>query len=249
MKTAVIILIILFVALFIYVAILTLVGRNRARKLIIKEAYERFRTLSYAAAGSDDGCHRSAQTVRVCGIEYTEYKDSKGNVLNPDLYEKYIVDGESMQFCGIHNNDLIFSTKGVSHLSEFPVVLVIKKNHITDNCPSFKIRRAWCVANYDDGLVDVARNLLQTEMFQQIRQLDDYDGDTALIKDFIEVRLPAYEKDFVKCENPNEMDKNVVISTTYHTVDNKIRLSIHPLTKVMGKVVASFALTEKQLEM
>lgn len=243
------ILISIFACIFLYVAILSFVKRNEARKHIVEEAYKEIKILKWAVAGSDDGCHKSAQTVSVRGVEYTLYKDANGKDINPDDYDLYIVDGESMQFCGIHNNNLIFATKGYSFdkSSVFPMVLVIRKNRIENDKPAYKIRRAWYIANYNDGLMDVAKNLLQSDKFQKIRRLHDYDGDTAVLHDF-EESIEKYEKDYINLDNPNEKDKEVVISTTYRTREQKIRLSIHPITKVMGKVVASFPLSEKQLE-
>lgn len=243
------ILISLFVLLFLFIAFLAFFKRREERAQIVSEAYKNIRQLSLAVAGSDEGCHKSARTASVRGLEYTLYQDSKGNDLNPTDYELYIVDGESMQFCGIHNNDLLFSTKGYifNKSSDFPMVLVIRKNHITDDCPAYKIRRAWCIANYDDDLLKVIKRLLQSDKFQQIRRLNSYDDDNAVIQDFENTRLKRYVEEFVNCKNPNEKDKEVVISTTYHTKDKQIRLSIHPITKVMGQVVASFPLSEDQL--
>lgn len=239
----------LFVLLFLLITFLAFFKRREERVRFVKEAYENVRQLNLAVAGSDEGCHKAARTVSVRGLECTRYQDSKGHDLNPSDYNLYIVDGESMQFCGIHDNDLLFSTKGCSFdkSAEFPMVLVIKKNHIANDCPAYKIRRAWRIANYEDNLLAIAKELLQSDEFQQIRRLSDYDDDNAVIKDFEVTRLKRYEESFINCENPNEMDKEVVISTTYHTKDKQIRLSIHPVTKVMGQVIASFPLSKDQL--
>ena len=249
MSLTIYILVCLFVCIFLYVAILSFVKRNEERKNIIEEAHKEKRKLKWALAGTDDGCHRSAQTVEVCGLEYTLYKDANGNNLNPDDYDLYIVDGESMKFCGIHNNNLIFATKGYTFdkSSTFPMVLVIRKNRIEEDKPAYKIRRAWLTANYSDGLMDVAKHLLQSDKFQEIRRLSDYDGDTPVLNDF-EKSIQKYERDYIDIDNPNEQDKEVVISTTYRTREKKIRLSIHPVTKVMGKVVASYSLSEDQIQ-
>lgn len=250
MTIAIYILASLFLCLLIFVSVVTKKSRQEERHRIIQYANQSKISLNWAVAGSDSNCHTpNGSTVDVYGIGASEYKDANGKTLNIDDYDKFVVSGESMKFCGIHDKDLIFATKGLYSELDLsrPEIIVVRKHTICDNKPAYKIRRAWMATRYDGNLMEVLKNIIHSESFQQIRKLPEYDGDTALIDDFKNNRLPKYEETFIECENPNPHDLNIVISTTYHTDIEKIRFSIHPLNFVKGKVVASFGLSENQI--
>lgn len=250
MTIAIYILASLFLSLLMFVSAVTKKSRQEERRKIVKISNEFKYSLDWALAGSDSSCHTpNSPTVDVYGLGLTEYKDANGNILNFDDYDKFVVSGESMKFCGIHDNDLIFSTREANFAFDLssPEIIVVRKNNLNDNQPAYKIRRAWAVSNYDDNLMDVLKNIIHSKSFQQIRKLPEYDGDTALIDDFRENRLPKYKDTFIDCKNPNPHDRDIVISTTYHTDMNKIRFSIHPINLVKGKVVASFGLSDDQI--
>ncbi len=249
MMSVIYILIGVFVLLFAFMVAVTVVARRRERRRIIDNALKKCRVLNLAAAGSEKvGC-KSRQTTEVYGLNLTQYKDSQGKILDPDDYKLFVVDGESMQFCGIHNHDLIFSTKTfvADENCSFPAVLVIRKNHIIENYPAYKVRRAWNVVNYDSDLVKAVRNLLQSNVFSQIKDLPEYPGDESIMEDFVTLRLPRYEDEFIKCTAPDVKDRTVIISTTYNTEENRIHFSLHPINRVVGKVIASFQLPDKYL--
>ncbi len=249
MMLVIYILIAVFVLLFVFTVVVTVVSRRRARRHIIDRALKEYSVLNVAVAGSEDECHKAEQTTRVWGLDMIQYKDSQGRILELSDYNLFIVDGESMRFCGIYNNDVIFSTKTFTaeDACSFPVVLVIRKNHVVEGYPAYKIRRAWCVVNYDSGLIEVVKNLLESDSFQLIRKLPEYPGDEFIIDDFVTLRLPRYEEVFINCPNADVKDRSVIISTTYNTQDKVVHLSIHPVNRVVGKVIASFHLPDKYL--
>lgn len=244
MMLVIYILIAVFVLLFTFTVVVTVVARRRERRRIIDNALKKCRVLNLAAAGSEKVDYKTKQVIGVYGLDLTQYKDSQGRVLDPDDYNLFIVDGESMQFCGIHNNDLIFSTKTfvADTTDSFPAVLVVRKNHVIEDYPAYKVRRAWGVINYDSDPVKTVRNLLQSDEFRQVKYLSEYPGDEIIMEDFITLRLPRYENEFIKCPVPDVKDRTVIISTTYNTEKKKIHFSIHPISRVVGKVIASFQL-------
>jgi len=151
-----------------------------------------------------------------------------------------------MHFCGISNNDLVFASADFNMDSKdcFPCVLVLRRMHVENTRPQYKIRRTWLHTVYTSStsLLEEVRELMASLPFQQIRQLDVYDGDDCLMADLVNFHIPAYEKKYIDREDKNDFDRNVIISTTFHAKENKIRFSIHPVSLIEGRVVASFHL-------
>lgn len=200
-----------------------------------------------ACAGSDDPHDSIPAFKEIFPVEHNLYKDSQGNVLDPKDYEHLIVQGESMQFCGIHNNDLIF-VEPISDMGSlvFPLVLLLRKHqHMEKGGVEFKIRRTWMRCHYvdkDDLLVQVEEKILSSLKFQEVRQLDVYDGDTELLADLKNKRIPEYERKYIAEPNSNASDREIIVSTTFHTNEKKIRFSLHPVSVIKGKVIASFGI-------
>jgi len=195
-----------------------------------------------ALAGSDDDSKVVPASVKLINLQYVKFEDKHGKPLNPDDYNPYVVSGRSMQFCGILDNDLIFTTKKIDDIArlEFPSVLVLEKTGVGQDGPRFKIRRSWMLTDYSDNLLDTVKELLAEDKFQEIRRLSQYDGDEALLKDFEETRLRRYKDSYIDVKAPNPRDRKIIVSTTYHTKEGKIRFSIHPVDTIRGKVIASF---------
>ncbi len=248
-----------FVMLFSYMCFIAQTERNKARERMKREVQGKYREITLAAAGGEGGCHSSAKAINVAAakIDLTQYKDAYGNILNSDDYKRFIVDGYSMKLCGINHNDLIFVTNGFDFNKDitFPVILVIQKNIIKPDYPDYKIRRTWLHTKYKDDktILDDVANLIKSGIFQQVRNLPEYPGDDAILEDFKNEKLKQYKSDSISIDNPNETDKDIIISTTLDTSEKdtsengKIRFSIHLTTKVFGKVVASFKLREDDL--
>lgn len=111
----------------------------------------------------------------------------------------------------------------------------------------YKIRRTWMRCKYTskEELVDIVKSkILPSTKFQEIRQLSTYDGDSALIQDLKDKRIKIYEEKYIKCENPNDNDKEIIISTTFHTKEKEIRFSLHPVSIIVGQVIASFPIND-----
>lgn len=216
------------------------------RKEVFKSLSENIMPINTACAGSDDEDNPSSSAIKMPPLEYNVFKDKQGNILNINDYLLFVVQGESMQFCGIHNNNVIFVDDKfkIGNDIEFPIVLVLRKHHLKKGDKSqYKIRRTWMYCKYTskEDLVNIVKSkILPSMKFQEIRQLSTYDGDSALIQDLENKRIKLYEEKYIKCENPNENDKEIIISTTFHTKEKEIRFSLHPVSIIVGKVIASF---------
>lgn len=216
------------------------------RKAAYLELLSKKTTVYTACAGSDNEDEIIPSQKEIQSLEHKIFKDKNGNIFNSNEFLHYIVQGESMQFCGIHNNDIIFADANfkIKDNIAFPVILVLRKHHLKgEDKAQYKIRRTWIHYNYvsKDDLVNIVETkIIPSEAFQEIRQLDTYDGDAALIQDLKDKRIQIYEDEYINCGNPNENDREIIISTTFHTKERKIRFSIHPTSIVVGKVVASF---------
>ncbi len=240
----------IFLILLTVLYVTTYSSRKKARAQIIKELNKSSR-LNWVLAGSEeeDGCETTSSKVDIAALGRYEYKKQDGEILEPQDHKLFVVIGESMRFAGIHNHDLIFSTKkfNFDKLKDgTPQILVIHKRHPKENRPAYKLRRTWKVTQYNDNLLDEIKEILDSEAFKSVRSLSVYDGDSNLIEDFANTRVPKYCRDFISCDNPDEKDRQIVISTTFHTDTEEIRFSIHPVSRIVGQVVASFKLAEEQ---
>lgn len=188
-------------------------------------------------------------------VKNNTFVDKDGQKINPDEYYQFVVEGNSMQFCGIHDKDLIFVKKGFRitdlNLNGFPYILVLKNSNTFEENPEFKIRRAWGISQYgDDRFEKDVRTIMASESFQEIKKLKGVDGNAAyrgddqVIDDFLKNRLPIYENRYIKCAHPDIWNHTVVISTTFDTDDKYIHFSIHPIANIIGIVMAAFNVCE-----
>lgn len=193
-------------------------------------------------------------------IKINNFLDKEGNALNPKNFLQFVVSGNSMKFCGIYDKDLIFVKKGFRitdlDLDKFPYILVIKNADSKPDEPNFKLRRAWGIARYnennsgDKSLIDVVNKTMQVPKFKVIRDLEEngekvYAGDEETLKDFRNIRLPNYISKYITCENPDNWNQTVVISTTYDTRKEKVHFSIHPIANIVGIVSEVYGVNEQ----
>lgn len=246
MNTLITILAIIFALGLIYLCIITFKVRRQAgheNRNTSPSMLSEFRG-NIVHAGSDKGCSPVSREIIISTPTAIQFKDSKGNVLNPSDYDLYRVAGECMQYVNIHPNDLLFATKGFdveNYKGKFPIVLILKRSIPASGVPPFyKLRRAWKVCNYRDNLKDILNSIIQSPEFQEVRRRPTYDGDKALIDDFFDTRVKKYEADYINCEFPNTNDEKIIISTTFHADIQSVRFSIHPISNVVGKVEAAF---------
>lgn len=219
-----------------------LAHRKRDRKALLISKYPT------ACAGSSE--YGVPDAVESVSVHHNTFLGKQGEVLDPDEYYQFVVEGNSMRFCNIFDKDLIFVAKGfrIVQLKKFPYILVIKKHRAIVGESSYKVRRAWSVVRYDsDRFMADLKSIMRSDAFQEIKQLADdngksvYPGDSEIARDFKEKRLPRYEKDYIDVQDPDEWNKSVVISTTFDTKERYIHFSIHPIAQIVGIVKGSFS--------
>nr|CAJ1762879.1 hypothetical protein AUSP0019_00154 [uncultured phage] len=238
--------VVVLITLLVWIAYQTKVVREEALMNLLEKRIQ----IYTACAGSDDENKIIPSYREIQSLEYNVFKDQNGNILNINDYLHFIVQGESMQFCGIHNNDVIFVDEKFKFEEDtkFPIILVLRKHHLNrEDKAQYKIRRTWMRCKYTskEELVDIVKSkILPSTKFQEIRQLSTYDGDSALIQDLKDKRIKIYEEKYIKCENPNDNDKEIIISTTFHTKEKEIRFSLHPVSIIVGQVIASFPIND-----
>lgn len=178
---------------------------------------------------------------------YNEFRTQKGERLDPKEFDQYVVHGNSMQYCGIYDKDLLFVKRGFKKedLVEFPTIVVLSVRNAKSNEPKYKVRRAWKTCNINDDLGEVLKTIMNPQNFRSIREIEYYDGDAELIKDFFDKRLHDYKTKYIEVQHSNAEDEEILISTTFHTDENKVRFSIHPISSIMGIVKESFTINKK----
>lgn len=216
--------------------------RTRKERASTRQAMlRRMMSVATALAGSDDDSKLTPKSIDIPALSLIKFEDKYGQPLNPEDYRVFAVEGNSMKYCHINDQDLIFATKGIDFSKlQLPAVVVLRKHKSTENQPQYKIRRAWQITEFKPDMEDVLKGILQSDAFQVVRGLPDYDGDAALIDDFICKRLPKFREEFVDCKDANPRDREVIISTTFHTRTREIRFSIHPVGYAIGQVIAAF---------
>lgn len=242
------ILIAIFLLLFILVAQYAFRMKKREIDSAITKGKKTYKNVSLVFAGNRHGSKVTPQLEsKVYALDVIQFKDSNGNVLDPHDYHLFLVDGDSMKHCKIYNNDLIFVTKDFqfNRDSKFPAVMVIEMDEEEKGYKEYKVRRVWCVANFEEDLLEKAKKLLTSDGFKSVlSNLPDYPGDEKTLEDFKYDRLQPYIAKYISCTNPNPENNKVILSTTLNTDKGTIHLSIHPQNKVVGQVVASFNLNE-----
>lgn len=228
----------IFFILFVITIISTAKSRRKKQKIICDSNY------IYPTACAGSPAVDIPASASALPLEYVEFKDKDGNVMDPNDYLHFIVKGESMQFADIHDNYMIFVKE--KHNIEFPKVIVLRREAAPKDQVQYKIRRGWQFSNVKEA-ESVVKKILDSKDFDIIRRLQPYDDDESLLNDFINKRLVRYTKEHPFSNSEDNRYFNVIISTTYHTENcpdeedrGKIRFSIHPASLLVGEVVKSF---------
>lgn len=218
--------------------------RDEIQKEIIKRNKEAFTQKEYfvASAGSKDA--EASTMVSARDIQYCDFLDSKGNPLNQTLYNCYVVHGDSMKYAGINNNDFIFVPKdfNLNSLKSFPEILVIRYREQNESKPLYKVRRAWYIGSIEDDLEKAVRSVMNNPKFNRLTQQTGYKGSDWMIKDLLKKRLANYKSTYFKegkCTDPN---KQIVISTTFDSINKEIHFSIHPVSLIVGTVEEAYTI-------
>ncbi len=242
-------LMLLLIGLLIWYSLPKLRNRKKEQEAL---TYSEFPT---ACAGTPKG--DEPRKEKSYSLDYTNFQTKDGTEINPNDYYIFIVKGNSMKFCHIYDEDIIFVVKGfrIVHLTKFPYILVLRRHDPEPEKSEYKIRRAWGIAKYNpkDQFDSEIRAIIASEEFQQVKKLknennkDAYRGDTAILEDFKKHRLSKYLTDYINCANPDPWNETVVISTTFDTEEEFIHFSIHPIATIVGIVKDSFTVdVEKQ---
>lgn len=217
------------------------INRNSKERSKTREELER-KLVYYPTASAGTPSRSIPAEQKSIPTRYTQFLDYEGRVINSNDYLQFVVKGNSMQFCGINDNDLIFVKKdfSIGQLDSLPTPVVIRR----DNAPSietqFKVRRAWglCTIDTCEEFVD---KMVHSEEFRRIIcAIKYFDGEEALLNDFKTKRLDKYRKQYLVDDMVSKEYNQIIVSTTFHTDEQKIRFSIHPICDVIGVVYASF---------
>lgn len=200
------------------------------------------KTYFVASAGSldSDGCAEvSAIDIKLCN-----FVASNGEPLNINLYNCYVVHGNSMKYAGINDNDFIFVPKdfNIKSLRSFPEILVIRYRKEQENKPVYKVRRTWYKGTIEDNLEKVASTIMEIPKFKRLTLQEGYMGPEWMIKDLRDTRLAHYRDVYFKDGVCQDQYKEIVISTTFDTIKKEIHFSIHPVSLVVGNVEESYTL-------
>ena len=148
---------------------------------------------------------------------------------NEDL-RPFMVEGDSMQYADIHNDDIVLTKKTELNNESLPKVVVIKDVNPNSN-QSFKLRRAWKVIPNDIDIQTFRTMIgciINSDKFKEVKNLvgEKCPTDTELTDEIIG-KFTALNK---------SEGQSYLISTTYRTKEKKIGFSIHNLEDVAGIV-------------
>lgn len=215
--------------------ILTYRFRRKTREHLNKQ------DISTAYAGTFDPS--ISAKVETISLEYNGFNDENGKLVNIENFYKYIVKGDSMQFCNIFTGDLILVPKGfsITDLYNLPSVIVIKDNKALPSQCQYKIRRAWMVCSdktdkekLRDILVDIMNSNQFRDLQKELEKERIHQNEQELLCDFFDEKDGRLER-YLRTNSDNT-ECQIVISTTYDTEKRKIHFSIHKVENVIGIV-------------
>ncbi len=214
---------------------------NRATIVLPRREYD------IACAGSNN--HSSCSKVSTVDIEACNFFDKEGNLLNVSKYYCFVVQGNSMKYAGINDQDFIFVPKdfNLSSITNdiLPLILVIKYRETIEGKARYKVRRTWHRGGIEDDLHEVGKKIISSPKFSILKNEKGYIGDEWMLNDLESKRLTDYKKLYYKeDECPNEY-KDIIISTTYDTEKEEIHFSIHPTSSIIGIVRESYTIKNK----
>lgn len=183
-------------------------------------------------------------------IDINHFYTPEGFEINPKVYRQFVVTGNSMSLCGIFDKNLLFVSKknSTNDLIDFPKILVIKRRDAHPNEIQYKVRRAWKKCAITDDLSTILNQIIESTNFKNVLSADECPTKKTLIKDFFDIRLKRYKENFPDAENENSEFHDIVISTTWHTDNEKgVRFSIHPIKDIVGVVEYSFTVPQNLL--
>ncbi len=183
-------------------------------------------------------------------IDINHFYTPEGLEINPKVYKQFVVTGNSMSLCGIFDKNLLFVSKEFStnNLIDFPKILVIKRRDAHSKEIQFKVRRTWTRCAITDDLSIILKQIIESNKFKNVLSADECPTKKELIDDFFDIRLKRYKENFPDAENEKSEFHDIIISTTWHTDNEKgVRFSIHPIKDIVGIVEYSFTVPQNLL--
>lgn len=171
-------------------------------------------------------------------IKYNSFILPSTQSLDTDKYLAYVVEGNSMQYCNIHTNDIVFVPKEstIGNLKKFPSVIVLHNQRNERSGCRYKLRRAWCVCDgnlSDEDLNTRVSNVMKTGEYLILKEnaSEHYDSDEAMLAGFKE-KLKAFREQPIG----NIHNGKIIISSTFNVKSGKIHFSIHSGYEFVGVV-------------
>lgn len=183
-------------------------------------------------------------------ISANRFYTPEGMEINPGAYRQFVVSGNSMSLCGIYDRNLLFVSKDFSadKLTDLPEILVIKRRDAQPREIKYKVRRAWKKCTVTDDLTTILGQITGDARFKSVMNADKCPSREVLVDDFFNTRLQRYKENFPDAEKEDSEFRDIIISTTWHTDNEKgIRFSIHPVKDVVGVVEYSFTVPQNLL--
>lgn len=216
---------------------------GKARKRA-NEEYEYSEYLVACAGGSDPAVPETLKSVSEVN---TTFVDIKGQTINIDDFQRFIVHGNSMSLCGIVDGSIIMVKEDASSAADrdsMPKIMVIKRRNSIDGEAGYKVRRVWYISTIDAlSDEDIFSEILKVPGFSNLISSPQSPGLQAMIDDFKNVRITRYLEDYPGADAELSPYHKVVLSTTLDTTTNRIHFSIHPLANVVGEVQHVFSLS------
>lgn len=229
--------------------------RKQVQQDLINKATIAFPRRAYdvVCAGSKD--YSACEKIETIDVKVCNFLDSNNKPIDVDLYNVFIVHGESMQYAGIKDEDLLFTPVDfkLSQLesdSISPQILILKYRKSEHESPklkaNYKVRRFWLKCSINDianNYATILKNIIDSESFSKLKRENGYKGEHWMINTDFPNRLNDYSKYSSDGKYPDEF-KEVIISTTYDVLNNEIHFSIHPQSSIIGIVAHSYTLNK-----
>lgn len=215
-----------------------------------KDAYIKRNVSYYDVAYAGDVKNGVKEKKSSLSYDNTHFFDIDGRRINKTNYCAFMVSGNSMKICGIHDSDLVFVKKLFNPTileHDLPKVLVIKRRVVKTGEAKYKLRRAWLKCAITANFDNLFKSLVKKTSFKELLNSPECEGFEKMKEDFLRVRLPEYKKQYRDCDEESSPYHEIIISTTLQTNTKEVHFSIHPVINVVG--VASYSFTvNKTLE-
>ena len=232
--------------------------RKRVQQNLINKATIALprRTYDVACAGSRDVS--ACEKIETIDVRACNFLDRDNNPIeNIDCYNFFIVHGNSMQYAGVYNGDLLFTPIDFEYQQlssdNLPKILILKyrkseEEELIALKAKYKVRRAWhkcTIEEITEHYTIILEKIVNSDPFLKLKKESGYQSDEWMINTDFPNRLQEYAKYSSNGEYPKEF-KDIIISTTYDVSQNEIHFSIHPVSSVVGIVEHSFTIGNKQ---